>query len=231
MLKRTFDMTVSAVGLVLSWPVWAVVAMAIKLEDGGPVFYRQRRVGRGGREFVARKFRSMTANSDQAWGAVPASEGDPRITRVGRVLRITAMDELPQLWNILRGDMSFVGPRPEWAELVKTFRREIPGFDRRHVVRPGLTGLAQIYGHSELPRRQKLRYDLVYIKRRGLWLDMRLVFVSFMVTLLGQWENRGAKLPGWLRYGRRGGRTRRLQTLKAPGSPVKGTQTSPERLA
>ncbi len=231
MLKRTFDMTLSAVGLVLSWPLWALTALAIKLEDGGPVFYRQRRVGKGGREFVALKFRSMVANSDQAWGAVPAAEDDPRITRVGRVLRITAMDEVPQLWSIFRGDMSFVGPRPEWVELVKTFRRDIRDFDQRHSVRPGLTGVAQIYGHSELPRRQKLRYDLVYIKRQGFWLDVRLVFVSFMVTFLGQWENRGAKLPGWLRYGRRGNRTRRLAVQKAPGSPAKEPQTSPEPLA
>ena len=112
------------------------------------------------------------------------------------------MDELPQLWNIFRGDMSFVGPRPEWSELVKKFRVEIPGFDRRHAVTPGLTGIAQIYGHSELPRRQKLRYDLVYIKRQSFWLDLRLVFISFLVTFTGKWEDRSAKLP-WLLGGRR----------------------------
>lgn len=231
MLKRTFDMTLSAVGLVLSWPLWALAALALKLEDGGPVFYRQRRVGKDNREFESLKFRSMVPDSDAKWGALPASANDPRITRVGRVLRATAMDELPQLWNIFRGDMSFVGPRPEWVELVKTFRSEIPDFDRRHSVRPGLTGLAQIYGHSELPRGQKLRYDLVYIKRQSFWLDVRLVLVSFVVTFLGQWENRGAKLPGWLRYGRRGNRTRRLAVQKASGSPAKEPQASPEPLA
>ena len=145
----------------------------------------------------------MVPDSDTAWGAVPASKEDPRITRLGRILRATAMDELPQLWNILRGDMSFVGPRPEWVELVKKFRQEIPGFDRRHEVTPGLTGLAQIHGHSELPRRQKLRYDLLYIKKRTFWLDLRLFVLSFLVTFSGGWEERSAKVPRLLGFGRR----------------------------
>jgi lipopolysaccharide/colanic/teichoic acid biosynthesis glycosyltransferase len=162
----------------------------------------------------------MVADSDAKWGAVPAQEGDPRITRVGRVLRATAMDELPQLWNIFRGDMSFVGPRPEWTELVKKFRQEIPGFDRRHAVTPGLTGIAQIYGHSELPRRQKLRYDLVYIKKQSFWLDMRLVLVSFLVTLTGKWEDRSAKLPRML-GGRRAYRApQSLASKDSCGAPV-----------
>src|SRR5512146_349727 len=114
MAKRAFDIVLSAVGLILSSPLWAAIAVATKLEDGGPVFYRQIRVGKNNREFVSYKFRSMVADSDKKWGAVPATEKDPRITRVGRLMRSTAMDELPQLWNILRGDMSFVGPRPEW---------------------------------------------------------------------------------------------------------------------
>jgi lipopolysaccharide/colanic/teichoic acid biosynthesis glycosyltransferase len=104
------------------------------------------------------------------------------------------MDELPQLWNILRGDMSFVGPRPEWVELVKKFRAEIPRFDLRHRVRPGLTGLAQVYGHSEMSRRNKLRYDLLYARRQNFWLDMRLVLLSFAVTFTGRWELREAKV-------------------------------------
>jgi lipopolysaccharide/colanic/teichoic acid biosynthesis glycosyltransferase len=119
---------------------------------------------------------------------------DPRITRVGKILRATAMDELPQLWNIFRGDMSFVGPRPEWVELVKKFRAEIPRFDLRHRVRPGLTGLAQVYGHSETSRRNKLRYDLLYARRQSFWLDLRLVLLSFAVTLRGRWELREAKV-------------------------------------
>ena len=136
----------------------------------------------------------MVPDSDRKWGVVPSVANDPRITKVGKVLRATAMDELPQLWNILRGDMSFVGPRPEWVELVKKFRAEIPRFDLRHRVRPGLTGLAQVYGHSEISRRNKLRYDLLYARRQSFWLDMRLVLLSFAVTFTGRWELREAKV-------------------------------------
>ncbi len=199
MIKRTFDVLLSGVGLILSLPLWAAIALAVKLEDGGPVFYSQPRVGEGCREFLSLKFRSMRADSDRVVGVVPASENDPRITHVGRILRATAMDELPQLWNIFRGDMSFVGPRPEWTKLVEGFRREIPNFDRRHAVRPGLTGIAQVYGHSELPRKQKLRYDLLYIRRQSFLLDLRLVLVSFLVTFSGSWEVRSSKLPGLTR--------------------------------
>jgi lipopolysaccharide/colanic/teichoic acid biosynthesis glycosyltransferase len=207
LLKRLFDVFLSAVGLAFSLPLWGLIALALKLDDGGPVFYPQRRVGQNCHEFLSLKFRSMLPGSDEKWGAVPASERDPRITQVGRILRATAMDELPQLWNILRGDMSFVGPRPEWVELVNKFRREIPSFDQRHTVRPGLTGLAQVYGHSELPRRQKLRYDLLYIARQTFWLDLRLIFVSFLVTFWGGWETRSAKVP-WLLGRHRGHRMR-----------------------
>lgn len=210
MAKRAFDLFLSGLGLILSSPLWAVIALAIKIEDGGPVFYRQLRVGKDNREFTSFKFRSMVADAEQKWGAVPAAAHDLRITRVGRLMRSTAMDELPQLWNILRGEMSFVGPRPEWVELVKKFRVEIPGFDRRHAVTPGLTGLAQIYGDSELPRRQKLRYDLLYIKRRSLWIDLRLIVFSFLVTFSGGWEVRAAKVPRWLNL--RSVRKLRMQT-------------------
>ncbi len=202
MLKRLFDIALSAAGLVLSSPSWALIALAIQWEDGDPVFYRQRRVGKDGREFTSLKFRSMVADSDATWGVVPAAANDCRVTQTGRLLRATAMDELPQLWNILRGDMSFVGPRPEWVELVKKFRQEIPSFDRRHAVRPGLTGLAQVYGHSEIPRRQKLRYDLLYIRKQSFWLDLRLILLSFLFTLTGKWEERGNRLPAWLSRGR-----------------------------
>ncbi len=195
MLKRIFDVSLSGLGLIISSPLWATIAIAIKIEDGGPVFYGQPRVGKGGKDFQSVKFRSMVPDSDAKWGVLPATAKDPRITGVGRILRATAMDELPQLWNIFRGDMSFVGPRPEWSELVKKFRREIPEFDRRHAVTPGLTGIAQIYGHSELHRRQKLRYDLLYIRNQSFWLDLRLILISFLVTFTGKWEERSAKLP------------------------------------
>lgn len=203
MLKRLFDIFLSAAGLLISLPLWGLIALSIKLEDGGPVFYGQARVGKDCLEFISLKFRSMVANSDETWGAVPASTDDPRITRVGRILRATAMDELPQLWNILRGEMSFVGPRPEWTELVKDFRIQIPSFDHRHAVQPGLTGLAQIYGHSELPRRQKLRYDMLYVKKQNFYLDIRLILVSFWITFTGRWEHRAPKLRPSLRERRR----------------------------
>lgn len=195
MWKRAFDLFLSGVGLIISMPLWAFIALVVKLDDGGPVFYSQPRVGKDGREFISRKFRSMIVDGDRQASARPASWNDPRITRVGRVLRASAMDELPQLWNIFRGEMSFVGPRPEWTELVEDFRREIPTFDLRHSVRPGLTGLAQVYGHSELPRRKKLRYDMLYIRSRNGWLDLRLLAVSFLVTFTGTWEMRAPKLP------------------------------------
>jgi lipopolysaccharide/colanic/teichoic acid biosynthesis glycosyltransferase len=220
MLKRFFDVSFSSVGLLLSLPLWGLIALAIKLEDGGPVFYRQRRVGWLGREFVSLKFRSMAADSEEAWGVVPATSNDPRITRCGRALRATAMDELPQLWNILRGDMSFVGPRPEWAELVKEFRRIVPAFDQRQQVPPGLTGLAQLYGHSELLRRHKLRYDLLYARKHSFWLDLRLVLVSFLVTLQGGWERRGGKIPSWIAR-----RRRRRQRHRPPVGLLAATGT------
>ncbi len=222
MAKRAFDILLSGFGLIISSPLWALIAIAIKLEDGGPVFYRQIRVGEGNREFVNYKFRSMVADSDKRWGVVPASANDPRITRVGRLLRSTAMDELPQLWNIFRGDMSFVGPRPEWVELVKKFRKQIPGFDRRHCIRPGLTGFAQIYGDSELPRRQKLRYDLLYIKRRSLAVDFRLIAFSFLVTFRGGWEVRSSKVPRWLNA-----RSLRRLKSKATARPAAEPTLSP----
>lgn len=198
--KRLLDVTLSAAGLVMSLPVWAIAGLAIKLHDGGPVFYGQERVGRDGRVFHAWKFRSMRPDAERAIGAVQAVEDDPRVTPVGRVLRATAMDELPQLWNILRGDMSFVGPRalrPGEIE-VGTDGREValesvPGFSRRCAVRPGLTGVAQIYAPRDVPRRQKFRYDHVYIRRRSFWLDVRLILLSFWITARGSWEARGPK--------------------------------------
>lgn len=199
-LKRSFDASLAAAGLVASAPLWAVFACLIKLEDGGPVFYAQDRVGLKGRPFPALKFRSMRPDAEAAIGAVQATHNDPRVTRIGRIMRATAMDELPQLWNILRGDMSFVGPRalrPGEIEAGADGRLEkledIPGFDRRVSVRPGLTGLAQIYAPRDLPRRQKFRYDRLYAERRSMWLDVRLILLSFWISVLGTWEVRGRK--------------------------------------
>jgi lipopolysaccharide/colanic/teichoic acid biosynthesis glycosyltransferase len=199
MLKRTFDASLAAFGLLCSAPLWAVIAAAIKLEDRGPIFFKQDRVGLGGRTFSALKFRSMRPDAEALTGAILATEHDPRVTLVGRVMRATAMDELPQLWNILRGDMSFVGPRAlrpgeiEPGDAHVTRLEDVPGFAYRIRVRPGLTGLAQIYARRDVPRRQKFRYDRVYVDRRSGWLDVRLILLSFWISLLGTWEARGRK--------------------------------------
>jgi lipopolysaccharide/colanic/teichoic acid biosynthesis glycosyltransferase len=200
MLKRSFDAALAGFGLVASAALWAVIAAAIKLEDGGPIFYRQERVGLGGRTFDALKFRSMRPDAESMTGAVQASENDPRVTRIGRAMRATAMDELPQLWNILRGDMSFVGPRALRPGEIEaggdgrlTRLEEVPGFDERIKVRPGLTGLAQIYARRDVPRRQKFRYDRVYVNHQSMTLDLRLILISFWISLQGTWEARGRK--------------------------------------
>jgi lipopolysaccharide/colanic/teichoic acid biosynthesis glycosyltransferase len=200
MLKRAFDATLAALGLIASAPLWALFAAAIRLEDGGPVFFRQDRVGLNGRVFQALKFRSMRPDAEALTGAVQATEHDPRVTRVGRLMRVTAMDELPQLWNILRGDMSFVGPRalrPGEIEADGDGRlvalEDVPGFAFRIRVRPGLTGLAQVYARRDLPRRQKFRYDRLYVETQSWPGDLRLILLSFWISVLGRWEVRGRK--------------------------------------
>jgi lipopolysaccharide/colanic/teichoic acid biosynthesis glycosyltransferase len=198
--KRTLDLALSGVGLLVSLPLWLFAAAAIKLEDGGPVFFSQERVGQGGRVFRVYKFRSMIPDAEAVVGALQAREADPRITRVGRWLRATAMDELPQLWSIFRGDMSFVGPRalrPGEIEVVGDGRHEqleaVPGFEDRCRVQPGLTGVAQIFAPRDIPRRHKFRYDRIYIRRQSFWLDLRLIMLSFWITFRGTWEARGRK--------------------------------------
>jgi lipopolysaccharide/colanic/teichoic acid biosynthesis glycosyltransferase len=196
-MKRAFDIALSAVGLVAAAPIWALVALAVKWQDGGDVMFRQERVGLNGRVFEALKFRSMIPDAEALTGAVQAAEHDPRVTPVGRVLRATAMDELPQLWNILRGDMSFVGPRPlrpgeaDIADNGITIPLcDIPGYDMRHRVRPGLTGLAQVYAPRDLRRAGKFRLDRLYLKRAGFFLDLKLLTLSFLITARGAWERR-----------------------------------------
>ena len=199
-IKRAFDVVLSGAGLLLSAPVWAVAALLIKLEDGGPVFYRQERVGAGGQTFSVLKFRSMVPDAERNSGPLQAVADDPRVTRVGKLLRATAMDELPQLVNILRGDMSFVGPRAlRPGEIDANGAGEvvaleaIEGYHARTVVPPGLTGVAQIYAPRDVARRQKFRYDRVYIKRRSFLLDLRLIMLSFWISLRGTWEHRERK--------------------------------------
>jgi lipopolysaccharide/colanic/teichoic acid biosynthesis glycosyltransferase len=197
--KRAFDVILSGLGLLISAPVWLLCASAIKLEDGGPVLYAQPRVGFNGRLFRALKFRSMVPDAEAGTGAVQATEDDPRVTRVGRVMRATAMDELPQLWNIFRGDMSFVGPRALRPEEVERSAggpvalSAVPGFTARCLVRPGLTGLAQIYAPRDARRRQKFRFDSLYVRRRSMALDLRLILLSFWISARGTWESRQAK--------------------------------------
>jgi len=198
--KRGLDVALAGAGLIASAPLWALFALAIKLEDGGPVFYVQERSGLGGAPFSALKFRSMVPHAEAGVGAIQATEDDPRVTRVGRLLRATAMDELPQLWNIFRGDMSFVGPRAlRPGEIEPTgdgkveLLEDVPGFAQRARVRPGLTGIAQIYAPRDISRRLKFRYDLLYVRRQSFWLDARLILLSFWITLRGTWEVRGRK--------------------------------------
>jgi lipopolysaccharide/colanic/teichoic acid biosynthesis glycosyltransferase len=198
--KRGFDVSVAGAGLLVSLPLWAVIALAVKLEDGGPVFYSQDRAGQHGRVFRVYKFRSMIPDAEAHVGARQATAGDDRITRVGHWLRATAMDELPQLWSIVRGDMSFVGPRalrPGEIEVAGDGRmvalEDVDGYAARSCVVPGLTGVAQIYAPRDVPRRQKFRYDRVYVRRQSFALDLRLMALSFWITFRGSWESRGRK--------------------------------------
>jgi lipopolysaccharide/colanic/teichoic acid biosynthesis glycosyltransferase len=198
--KRCLDIGLAGVGLVLSSPLWALLAAAIAIEDRGPVFFGQDRVGEGGRMFRALKFRSMIPNAEAGVGALQAKEGDPRVTRIGRVMRATAMDELPQLWNIFVGDMSFVGPRALRPGEIETggdshvAMEDIPGYVERHSVRPGLTGIAQIFAPRDVPRRHKFMYDQLYIRRQSFWFDVRLILLSFWITVRGRWEDRASKI-------------------------------------
>lgn len=199
-LKRAFDLALSAAGLIASAPLWALFAVAIRIEDGGPIFFRQERVGRGGGVFVAFKFRSMRPDAENGVGAIQAIEHDPRVTRAGRFMRATAMDELPQLWNIFRGDMSFVGPRALRPGEIEQGRNgvlerleDVPGFATRVSVRPGLTGIAQVYAPRDVPRRHKFRYDRIYVQKRSWWLDVRLILISFWISVQGAWEARDRK--------------------------------------
>lgn len=180
-IKRTMDIVLSLVALIISSPIFLVTAIAIKLEDGGPVFYRQKRVTRWGKEFDILKFRSMIVNAEKDGRSIPATGQDPRITKVGRIIRPTRIDELPQILNILKGDMSIVGPRPERVEHVEKYSAEIPEFAYRLKVKGGLTGYAQIYGKYNTSAYDKLRLDLMYIENYSLLLDIKLMLMTVRV--------------------------------------------------
>lgn len=179
----------------MSLPLWFIFALAIWLEDRGPIFYLQERVGKNGRIFKGMKFRSMKAGAEDGIGPIQAKEDDPRVTKVGGFLRKTAMDELPQLLNILKGDMSFVGPRalrPTEIEstdssCAKTIF-QIPGFEMRSSLQPGLTGVAQVFASRNLAREEKFKYDLWYVDNMNFWLDIRLIVRSILTTLKARWD-------------------------------------------
>ncbi len=189
LLRRVASFIASAVLLIIVLPVIPFVILAIKLDSAGPVLYRQKRVGRSGVIFHCHKFRTMRKDAEADTGATWAGDDDPRITRVGRFLRVSRLDEIPQLWNVLRGDMGFVGPRPERPEFIEWLSREIPFYPLRHCVSPGITGWAQIrykYGNTQEDAKQKLQYDLYYIKNMSLGLDLFIMFQTIKIVLLGR---------------------------------------------
>ena len=190
--KRLASIVVSIFGLVLSLPLLPFIAFTIKLTSPGRLLYHQKRVGKDDSIFYCHKFRTMRADAEADTGPTWASDEDPRITPVGRFLRTTRLDEIPQLWNVLKGDMSFIGPRPERPEFIEQLKQEIPFYSLRHTVRPGITGWAQIrykYGSSVDDAREKLRYDLFYVKHMSPGLDALIFFSTIKIILLG----RGAK--------------------------------------
>jgi sugar transferase (PEP-CTERM system associated) len=188
-VRRVLNVGLAAVGLVLSLPIMLLTALAVKLESRGPIFYVQERVGKNGRTFKIIKFRSMRVGAEAKSGPVWAEENDPRVTRVGRIIRKLRFDELPQFVNVIRGNMNFVGPRPERPMFVEQLSEMVPYYSQRHVVKPGLTGWAQIkypYGASVEDSIEKLRYDLYYIKNQSLLLDAIIMFETFKIMVFGR---------------------------------------------
>ncbi|MGA8431746.1 MAG: TIGR03013 family XrtA/PEP-CTERM system glycosyltransferase [Candidatus Sulfotelmatobacter sp.] len=188
-MRHVLSTIVAFVGLVLSLPLLPFVMLAVRMDSKGPIFYRQKRVGIGGSHFYCYKFRTMREDAEADTGATWAWDDDPRITRVGKFLRTSRLDEIPQLWCVLKGDMAFVGPRPERPEFVEWLSREIPYYGVRHAVRPGITGWAQVqykYGNTLEDAREKLQYDLFYIKNASLGLDLLIMFQTIKIVLLGR---------------------------------------------
>lgn len=182
-VKRTFDLVCSGVLLILLSPVLLLCSLAVKLGSNGPVFYRQERMGRDRRVFEILKFRSMRTEAEDETGPVWASEDDPRRTKVGEFLRTWSLDELPQLWNVFRGDMSLVGPRPERPHFVQQFHEKVPDYFSRHRIKSGLTGWAQVNGlRGNVPIEERTRYDIYYIENWSIWLDLRILFLTAKVV-------------------------------------------------
>ncbi len=199
-LKRSFDFILATFALIVSFPLWIIFAVAIKLEDGGSIFFRQRRWGKDKKPIGVYKFRTMVVDADKKFAGVQASENDSRITRIGKLLRATSLDEMPQILNIWKGEMSWVGPRvlPINEVQIKETNGSLPdeampGFGVRCSVRPGLTGIAQVYAPRDVPRRHKFRYDVIYVQNQSLWLDLKLIAMSLWISLRGKWESREKK--------------------------------------
>jgi sugar transferase (PEP-CTERM system associated) len=187
--RRLLAFIVSLIGLLLSLPLMPFVVLAIKFDSSGPVLYRQKRVGRGGETFYCYKFRTMRQDAEADTGPTWALDDDPRITRIGKFLRTSRLDEIPQLWCVLKGDMAFVGPRPERPEFVEWLTTQLPYYGVRHMVRPGITGWAQVrykYGNTIEDAKEKLQYDLFYIKNASLGLDVFIMFQTIKIVLLGR---------------------------------------------
>jgi sugar transferase (PEP-CTERM system associated) len=186
-VRRIISIAISLLGLILALPLLPLIVLAIRLDSKGPVFYTQTRVGKNGRIFKVVKFRTMRQDAEAASGPQWAGDNDPRVTRVGRFLRSSRLDEIPQLWCVLKGDMAFVGPRPERPEFIALLSKEIPYYGVRHMVRPGLTGWAQVkykYGSTIEDSREKLQYDLFYIKNASIGLDLLIMFQTIKTVLL-----------------------------------------------
>lgn len=188
-IRRALDVGLSLIGLILSAPIMGLAALSIKADSAGPVFFRQERVGKDGKVFVLYKFRTMCVDAERLTGPVWASEDDPRVTRVGRVLRKIRLDETPQMFNVLIGDMSFIGPRPERPVFVNQLKEQIPLYVLRFAVKPGITGWAQVrysYGSTVEDALEKLQYDLYYIKNMSIFLDLLILLKSLQVVLFGR---------------------------------------------
>ena len=186
-IRRVVSVIISLLGLTLALPLLPLIVLAIRLDSKGPVFYTQARVGKAGRVFNVVKFRTMRQDAEAANGPQWAGDHDPRVTRVGKFLRVSRLDEIPQLWCVLKGDMAFVGPRPERPEFIEWLSKEIPYYGVRHMVRPGLTGWAQVkykYGSTVEDSREKLQYDLFYIKNASIGLDLLIMFLTVKTVLL-----------------------------------------------
>jgi sugar transferase (PEP-CTERM system associated) len=186
LFRRLLSLAVSFLALAICLPFLPLIILAVRLSSPGPIFFKQTRVGQRGRSFTAYKFRTMRQDAE-AQGAVWATKNDPRVTSIGRLMRKTRIDEIPQLWNVLRGEMAFVGPRPERPEFVRWLSQEIPFYDLRHMIRPGITGWAQVryqYGASLEETKQKLEYDLYYVKHQSISLDLLIIFETVKTILL-----------------------------------------------